>query len=153
MVEDVREVVALLREFAVASEHFVESTGSRHGLHRTDMHALELMMRAEMAGDTHTAMRLGEELGLTPAATTALVDRLESTGHARRERRPGDRRRIHVVPTESAHADGRLMFGPLAVELAELASSYSDDELAVVKDFLSRATATVRRLTNPGSAG
>lgn len=140
-------LVQLLREFAIASERYVDLTSARNHMHRTDLHALDAIMSAQHAGRPHTASALGRELGLTPAAVTALVDRLEASGHAVRERDHHDRRRIHIVMTPKAKTDGARMFAPLAMRLVELVQEYSPDQIALLAEFLTRATAAVGATT------
>jgi hypothetical protein len=45
-----QQLVALLREFAHASDRYVESTGALHGTHRTDMNALSIIMKYQLQG-------------------------------------------------------------------------------------------------------
>lgn len=141
------EVVLLLQRFALASDRFIEATGASRGMHRTDLHALEILMREQRVGNNPTASQLGSKLGLTAAATTALVDRLENSGHATRERSETDRRKVHVMTTNSAREDGIAMFGPLARALASVAAEFTSEEQAVIASFLARASAEVETLT------
>ena len=60
-----------------------------------------------------TAGRLGGLLGLNSAGTTAVVDRLERLGHARRVRDARDRRRVLVEVEKRAVELGQAFFGPL----------------------------------------
>jgi DNA-binding MarR family transcriptional regulator len=85
---------------------------------------------------------LAELTGLTTGAITGLVDRLERRGYARRERHPSDRRSVIVRPlSENAERDLAPSYAGMSQAMAELMSRYSDEELAVVADFLTRAAA------------
>ncbi len=53
-------------------------------MHPTDLNALLAVMRAERAGAPLTPGRLGQHLGLSSGATTAVIDRLERAGHVQR---------------------------------------------------------------------
>lgn len=145
--ETSRLIVRALQEFTVASDRFIDATGAGHGMHRTDLHALREVLRADEAGCPLTASELGRALGISAPATTALVDRLTSTGHVRRQQSATDRRRIHVVGTDSARSDGWLMFGPLAISLGELVGHYTDPEQALLLKFLTEATERVCHVT------
>lgn len=151
----VMQIVRQLQQFAIASERYVDVTGSRHDMHRTDLHALHIITRAEQAGEHPTASELGTRLGLTPAAVTALVDRLEDSGHARRERNDRDRRRVRVVTTEKARQDGRRMFRPLAEALASVIQQYDEQDRLLLTDFLAKVTeaveGTLAERSRPGS--
>jgi DNA-binding MarR family transcriptional regulator len=88
-----------------------------------------------------TAGRLAELTGLTTGAITGVIDRLERAGYASRERDPNDRRRVIVRPHLERHADPAAVavFGPVAAAMDTLVARYSDDELAVILDFFTRA--------------
>jgi len=140
-------ILRALQEFNVASDRFIDATGARHGMYRTDLHALREVVRADEAGRPLTASELGRSLGISAPATTALVDRLVSNGHVRREPSPTDRRRIHVVGTDSATEDGWQMFGPLALTLGELVASYDEAQQALLLEFITQATSRVVDIT------
>jgi DNA-binding MarR family transcriptional regulator len=79
---------------------------------------------------------LADELGLTPPATTALIDRLEERDLARRERDPVDRRVIRVVLGPAARTFGEQHLRPLAERLEAAATALDDAEAAAVARFL-----------------
>ena len=88
-----------------------------------------------------TAGRLAELTGLTTGAITGVIDRLERAGYATRERDPNDRRRVIVRPNLARHADPAAVaaYGPVAAAMDALLTRYSDDELALILDFFTRA--------------
>lgn len=92
-----------------------------------------------------TAGRLAELTGLTTGAITGVIDRLERAGYATRERDPNDRRRVIVQPRLERRADAAAVaaYGPVAAAMDELLTRYSDDELALILDFFSRANAAL----------
>jgi DNA-binding MarR family transcriptional regulator len=96
--------------------------------------ALELLIDNGAA----SAGRLSEVMGLTTGAVTRVIDRLEQAGYVRRVPDPADRRRVivEVVPDKvSAVQETMDRVGDKGA--AEIAH-YSDDELAVINDFLTR---------------
>ncbi|WP_162467336.1 MarR family winged helix-turn-helix transcriptional regulator [Streptomyces cavernae] len=130
------EIVHLLR--AVAVELGLHSTrfAGRYGMHPTDVRALISLMDAARAGRDMTAGRLGSELGLNSAGTTALVDRLERLGHVRRARDERDRRRVLIEVDERAIALGQDFFGPLIDRTVELLEGFDERERSAVHRFL-----------------
>ena len=82
-----------------------------------------------------TAGRLAERARLSPAAVTALVDRLEERGLARRTRDTEDRRRVLVEVTDEARRGAEELFGPLE-ESAQALAGYSDAQLHLLIGFL-----------------
>src|SRR3954464_4973018 len=114
-----------------------------HGLGRTDVRALVAIMDATRSGRPMTAGALGAAVELTSASVTALVDRLERVGHVERVRDEHDRRRVVLQMTPSAMAAGGEFFGGLQRDLVAAMDGYSDDELAVVRRFLSEMTEVI----------
>ncbi|MGG5751959.1 MarR family winged helix-turn-helix transcriptional regulator [Zafaria sp. Z1313] len=128
-----------LQEFAQASERYVETVGARHHSHRTDMNALAAILRFERTGRAPTPGDLARELRLSAPATTALVDRLVSSGHVERLRAEDDRRRVLLRLTDQARRDGREMFGPLGTALAGVIGHYDPEEIDLLARFVTEA--------------
>ena len=74
------------------------------GMHPTDLRALAVVLRAEGEGMRVGPARLAQELGLTTAAATSVVDRLVALDLVRREPSATDRRRVDIAPTPNAVA-------------------------------------------------
>ena len=77
--------------------------------------------------------------GLTTGAITGVIDRLERVGLARRERDPDDRRKILVRVLPAVGERVAPLFAPMERAAMGVLSSYRDDELALLLDFLTRA--------------
>jgi DNA-binding MarR family transcriptional regulator len=138
------ELVRLLRAHAVEAERLGQVFAERNGMHPTDLQALLAVMQAEAAGAPLTPGRLGEHLGLSSGATTAVVDRLERADHVRRERDDRDRRRITLHYGAAAAAVGGAFFGPLGARIEHVLAGFTPDELAVVRRFLEQTNAVMR---------
>ena len=138
------ELVRLLRAHAVEAERLGQVFAERNGMHPTDLQALLAVMQAEAAGVPLTPGRLGEHLGLSSGATTAVVDRLERADHVRRERDDRDRRRITLHYGAAAAAVGGAFFGPLGARIEHVLAGFTPDELAVVRRFLEQTNAVMR---------
>jgi len=138
------ELVRLLRAHAVEAERLGQVFAERNGMHPTDLQALLAVMQAEAAGAPLTPGRLGEHLGLSSGATTAVVDRLERADHVRRERDDRDRRRITLHYGAAATAVGGAFFGSLGARIERVLAGFAPDELAVVRRFLEQTNAAVR---------
>lgn len=142
------ELVMLLQEFGQASDRYVESTGTRHKTHRTDMNALAVIMRFERAGTPPTPGDLSRTLQLSSPATSAMLDRLERAGHIERLRIDNDRRVVRIKMTPKAQADGRAMFAPLAAGMMQVISGYTDEEVKIISRFMADATTGVDKARN-----
>jgi DNA-binding MarR family transcriptional regulator len=138
------ELVRLLRAHAVEAERLGQVFAERNGMHPTDLQALLAVMQADAAGVPLTPGRLGEHLGLSSGATTAVVDRLERAEHVRRERDDRDRRRITLHYGAAAAAVGGAFFGPLGARIEHVLAGFTPDELAVVRRFLEQTNAVMR---------
>ena len=140
-----QELALMLRRLTVELDAVGQRFAGLHGLNRTDVRALVAIMDAARAGRPMTAGALGAAVELSSASVTALVDRLERVGHVERVRDEHDRRRVVLEMTPSAMAAGGEFFGGLQRDLVAAMSSYSDEELAVVRRFLGDMTDVIVR--------
>lgn len=138
-----QELALLLRRLTVELDAVGQRFALEHGLNRTDVRALVAIMDAARRGQALTAGALGSAVDLRSASVTALVDRLERAGHVRRVPDPEDRRRVSLEMSDAAMAAGAEHFGGLQRDLTAAMSSYSDEELAVVRRFLEDMTAVI----------
>ncbi len=138
-------LVRLLQEFTLEANRYVDSAGGRNDMHRTDLNALAVIMRHAARDQIVTPGVLRKELNLSSPATTALIDRLHSSGHVVRERQGSDRRQVQLRMTPKAYRDGSAMFLPLARHMGAAMESFTPEELEIVTRFLnSMIDATVR---------
>lgn len=122
-----------LRRLQTAMSEAEVALGRRMGLGHSELAA---MTHLSAARDPVGPGWLSQRLGLTPAAATELVDRLERAGHLERRRDTADRRRVHLIPTESAVADVGDQLAPLLAAIDESAQQFSPDERAAIQRFL-----------------
>jgi DNA-binding MarR family transcriptional regulator len=134
------ETVAL-RDLATAGSEASTALARRMTMHPTDLAAMShIAYAAEQLGPGELSSRLG----ITPAATTDLIDRLEAAGHLLRERNPADRRRVRLVPTESAKAAVRSQLADLLDRLDAVSEDFSAGERAAIQRYLEAAAAAYR---------
>ena len=144
------ELGLLLRRLTVELDAVGDRFAELHGLGRTDVRALVAIMDAARSGSALTAGALGAAVGLSSASVTALVDRLERAGHLRRVRDREDRRRVVLEMSDTAMSAGAQFFGGLQRDLLDAMRHYSDDDLAVVRRFLTEMTDVIVRHQSPG---
>lgn len=101
------------------------------GINRTDGRCLDIL---EQRGQV-TAGQLAEEARLTSGAITAVIDRLERMGYARRVPDPGDRRRVLVEPSEKAYQVSGELMGRLGERGFPKAAEYTDEQIELLLDF------------------
>ena len=100
------------------------------GINRTDGRCLDVL---DQEGPV-TAGRLAQRTGLSAAAVTTAIDRLEHHGYARRARDSRDRRRVLVELTDLARERSARIWGPLAADNDDL-HRYTAAELQLLIDF------------------
>ena len=148
------DLLSALRRFGLENDRLDAAVARRLGAPPVEFKAMDHLHEAGAL----TPGQLGERLCLSSGAVTALVDRLERLGWARREPHPHDRRSVivrRVLPDEESEAVGIYM--ELAARLERLAAQMSPAERAAAIRFLDEAgrEASLRADTlkaRPGSA-
>jgi predicted transcriptional regulator len=124
------------RESSTATVMFHTALAQRRGLSPTETKALDILLRKGPL--THA--ELGAETALAAASVTDLIDRLQAKGYVERQRHPGDKRRILVaVRADYVMAELTPLFDGWNESRYALYESYTDDQLAVILDFLTRS--------------
>jgi DNA-binding MarR family transcriptional regulator len=125
------ELIHLARAHEAANDAFDEVARERLGINRTDLRCLNIVdNRGPM-----TAGRLAELSGLTTAAVTSVLDRLERAGYARRVRDQEDRRQVMVEVTPLLAERATPIWGPLGEEAHAALMRLSAEELQALIDF------------------
>jgi DNA-binding MarR family transcriptional regulator len=142
--DKIDSVIRSLRRVNLQGSFFGQTVAVRFGLSESDIEALEVLIDTGAS----TAGRLSELMGLTTGAVTRVIDRLEQAGYVRRIPDPTDRRRVIVelVP-EKMHAVEAAMARVGEKGASEL-GHYSEAELAVINDFLTRMATITRDEAN-----
>jgi DNA-binding MarR family transcriptional regulator len=125
------QLITLARENEAANDAFDEVAAQKLGINRTDLRCLNIV---ENQGPI-TAGRLAELSGLTTAAVTSVLDRLERAGYARRVRDEEDRRQVNVEVTPLLAERGERIWGPIAKDANKRLARMSVEELKLVMDF------------------
>ena len=128
--------VPVVRRFVLRVLLFHSAVAARVGLNATDLSSLRLLRERSLS-----AGELAEQLALTGAATTALMDRLESAGYLKRERSKEDRRRVTVHVDEEKLKEIDTLYLDQGVRMGRLLNSYNAEEFRTVMDFLEKTTA------------
>lgn len=142
-------LIRLLQEFTLEANRYVDAAGGRQDMHRTDLNALAVIMRHTAKGNTVTPGLLRKELHLSSPATTALIDRLDHSGHVVRERHSADRRQVQLKMTPKAFEDGGAIFAPLSRFMNGAMAGFSPAELDTVTRFMTamvEATVSAREV-------
>ena len=137
------ELMRLLQRYVVEAVRLGRVFAERHDLHPTDWAALLADIHGDRVGTPLTPGELGQRLGISSGATTAVVDRLERAGHVRRMRDDRDRRRLTLHRAESATALLNAFSEPLDAAMDAIVVGYDCAELDIVQRFLGDAIVQV----------
>lgn len=144
--------LTLIRQSASVAAGLARSAG----LAVTDTTALRAL--DVLAPGDLTAGALASRLGLSTAATTGVIDRLELAGLALRRPDPGDRRRVLITLTQRARTFGEEYLAPIHRRVVAATSRLPEDHLIAIQDFLAALVAepdatrpTVHPLGDPDS--
>lgn len=132
-----------LRAFNAESAMVSQVVAERLGIGPTDLQCVNILGRTGPI----PAGRLAELTGLATPTITGVVDRLEEAGFVVRERNSGDRRRVFVRPLPEVWRRISPLFDSIRQASAEMCSRYSDEELALILDFVSRSRPMLREET------
>ena len=130
--------VPLVQKFAARLVLFHSAVAAKLGLNATDLHCLRLLGDKSMS-----AGELSDEIGLTGAAVTALIDRLEGAGYVVRERGSSDRRRITVHANREKLSEIDGLYASQGSRMKKLLSQYSAEEFRMIADFLKQTTSVL----------
>ncbi len=131
----IAEVITRYRIATNRDVAFDKLAAARLGVSVTDLHCLNIV--ESRAGVT--AGELATESGLTTGAVTAVIDRLERAGFARRVRDDRDRRKVMVEVTDEFYTRAREIWGPVAEDWQRaLADTFTVAELATIVAFLAQ---------------
>jgi DNA-binding MarR family transcriptional regulator len=129
--ELIRDFIAAVRASQTATEILDSEVAEYLGLDRNAYRCLDLL---DQEGPM-TAGHLAERVRLSPGAITAVIDRLEEKGLARRTRDTQDRRRVLVEAAPDLRERAAELYGTPEEGAAAL-SVYSDEQLEFLISFL-----------------
>ncbi|MCL6437347.1 MAG: MarR family transcriptional regulator [Rubrobacteraceae bacterium] len=132
--------MVLLRDEISATLSYTAAVARRVGLGLSEVAALEHLGAGEL-----TPKELGRRLSMSSGAVTALVDRLERAGFAKRYPNPEDRRSSVIRATPRGVAEARRHLRPLVQEIRAVVEHMDEDERRAVARFLRDVVAAVWR--------
>ena len=124
-----------MQRYQRSVQAFDDAVGRQLGLGPADLRCLDWL-----ADGAKTAGQLARATALTPAATTALVDRLARKGLVERYRSDEDRRQVLVRMTDVGMEQTMRFYGPLVEEGQHVFDDLSDRELRRMRGYLESIT-------------
>lgn len=126
------DIRARVQQLTMRQQAFERAIARRLSI---DTHGLEAMDHLISAGSL-TPTDLAHRLDISTAAMTLVLNRLEDSGHVRRERHPSDGRKLLVIPSEESARDAQQMVLPLIDGVEVLIASMNENEQAIASHFL-----------------
>lgn len=132
----------MIMRYQDATQRYDEVVGEVHGLGPAERLCLSLLHAGPQ-----TASVIARHVRLTPAAVTALIDRLEARGFVRRKPDAADRRKVLVEMAAAAEALVRDAYMPLQEAGNELLEKYTEAELTLFARILADSIGVQEEMT------
>jgi DNA-binding MarR family transcriptional regulator len=143
-------VLDSLRRFQLAQTAAFRRAGEALGISDTALNALNTLVAAHV--ESGVSMKdLANEVGVSPAVLTGIVDRLEEKGWAERRLSTTDRRSTVIIPTIAHDSVVAEVLRALDEPLRKVANSISEDTAVVVRRLVAAMEEELRNF-DPESA-
>ncbi|MEV4432305.1 MarR family transcriptional regulator [Streptomyces sp. NPDC049555] len=136
-VELLRRITEETRRHYAAWTLLNQALADHLGLHPTDLQCISML---DLKSGPLTTGEVARLTGLTPGSATRLVDRLTRAGLVERSTDPADRRRALVGLAPGAAARIGAAWEVPGGAFRAVLERYSDEELALIGDYLARGT-------------
>lgn len=114
-----------------------------------DLLLLRYLLKARSEDRLVSPGELAKYLSVTTASMTAMIDRLERSGHVRRQPHATDRRSIWIIPTDDADDEVRRTLGTMHERMLDAVIDMTPEENRVVVATLARLRTAVDHI-EPG---
>ncbi len=135
------DTLQLIMELTDASGLLPHALARRTGLSESELHSLRHLLAGPLGPND-----LARTLGVTSAASSGIVDRLESRGHVTRQPHPTDKRRTVVAISDSGRVEVLAQMRPMFEALVAADARLTHEERTVVDDYLRSIIAAIRTL-------
>lgn len=129
-------LLTALRSLSAAEQGLRRRMSAAMDMNTTDLAALRFVIAGERSARPATAMRLAQQLSISGASTSKLLDRLTASGHLRRAPNPHDGRSRVILATEHAHAEVRERLSGMHAQMLEIARRVPAESRAAAAEFL-----------------
>ncbi|GAA4527539.1 MarR family transcriptional regulator [Brachybacterium paraconglomeratum] len=135
-ISQIDALMAALSRLRVAERELSEASLRYMQLGETDMRALHFLIVCENTGVVVTPGAISQELQISSASTTKLLDRLERAGHIRRTPHPSDRRALVIGIDPATRATAIRTVGSMQARRVHAARRLTSAEREIVSGFL-----------------
>jgi DNA-binding MarR family transcriptional regulator len=134
--DHVHDVLDGIRRFRRANAAMRKRMADGMGMNKTDMQALQAVIAAQRHGAPLHPRELADELDISTASTTKLLDRLERSGHLTRVPHPADRRSVTIQATDHAHTEVKDRLASMHRDMEEIICEFTPGEQRAIAMFL-----------------
>jgi DNA-binding MarR family transcriptional regulator len=121
----------LIMELTDVSGLLPHALARRTGLSESELHSLRHLIAGPLGPND-----LARTLGVTSAASSGIVDRLEARGHVSRQPHPTDKRRTVVVISDSGRSEVLTEMRPMFEALVAADARLGDKERPIVEAYV-----------------
>ncbi|MBB3157137.1 DNA-binding MarR family transcriptional regulator [Microbacterium proteolyticum] len=132
------DVLQAFRVYRAAEVAMRRRTRDSMSMGENELLVLRYLLRAAGQKRQVSPSELTRYLGVSTASTTAIVDRLEKSGHVVRVPHPTDRRSIFIVATEASDDEVRATLGSMHSRMMAAVVDMTPEESAAVIACLGR---------------
>jgi len=136
-------VMEALRAYRAAEMSMRRRAQTSMAMGENEMLVLRFLTRHGRRSLDVTPIDLARYLGISTASMTALLDRLEKSGHLERLPHPSDRRKVLIAITPHTEEDMREVLGSMHAQMMLATHGMTEAEATAVTQFLERMRAAV----------
>lgn len=129
-------VMEAMRAYRAAEVAMRRRTQQAMDMGENELLVLRFLARARQHGESVTPAVLSRYLGITSASTTALLDRLEKSGHVTRAPNPADRRSVIIASSEKSDEEIRHTLSAMHERMMGVVRGMSAADRETVIGFL-----------------
>lgn len=132
------DVLQAFRVYRAAEVAMRRRTRESMSMGENELLVLRYLLRAAGQERQVSPSEITRYLGVSTASTTAIIDRLEKSGHVTRIPHPTDRRSIHIVATTASDEEVRATLGAMHTRMMSAVVDMTPEESAAVVACLGR---------------
>lgn len=140
------EVLQAFRLYRAAEVAMRRRTRESMSMGENELLVLRYLLKMAREDRQVSPSELTRYLGVSTASTTAIIDRLERSGHVTRVPHPTDRRSIHILATPESDLEVRRTLGDMHERMMAAVVDMTPEESAVVVACLARLQDAVDRV-------
>jgi DNA-binding MarR family transcriptional regulator len=132
------DVLQAFRVYRAAEVAMRRRTRESMSMGENELLVLRYLLKAAGQERQVSPSEITRYLGVSTASTTAIIDRLEKSGHVTRIPHPTDRRSIHIVATAASDEEVRATLGAMHTRMMSAVVDMTPEESAAVVACLGR---------------